>query len=100
MTWFVPFGAAPLLSLGFVGQRHLDALFRILSELEGFDALGEIEEVGLNRRKIELGPGQEPQSRRPNAGRTDRAFDGQRLALNLAELDRNLAADADADKGN
>src|SRR6476646_9254454 len=94
MTWFVCSGAAPLLSLRFVGQSHLDALLRILSEFEGFDALGEIEEVRLNRRDIELGAGQEPQSRGPNARRTDRALDGQRLSLNLAEVDRHLAADA------
>src|SRR4029077_12752472 len=100
MTWFVGSGAAPLWYLRFVGQSHLDALLRILSEFEGFDTLGEIEEVRLNRREIELGAGQEPQSRGPNARRTDRALDGQRLSLNLAELDRNLAADADADKGN
>jgi hypothetical protein len=56
---FVPSGAALLLSLRFlslrfVGQSDFDALLRILSEFEGFDALGEIEEVRLNRRKIEL----------------------------------------------
>src|SRR5579871_691923 len=82
-----PFDATPILSLRIVGQSHLDALVWILSEFEGFDAPGEIEEVCLNRGKIELGAGQEPQSRRPNAGRTDRALDGQRLALNLADLD-------------
>src|SRR4029077_5345923 len=93
-------GAAPLWSLRFVGQSHLDALLRILSKFEGFDTLGEIEEVRLNRRQIELGARENPQSRGPSAGRADRALDGQRLSLNLAELDRNLAADADADKGN
>src|SRR4029077_17433700 len=102
---FVPSGAALLLSLRFlslrfVGQSDFDALLRILSEFEGFDALGEIEEVRLNRRKIELGAGEEPHSRWPDAGRTDRALDGERLALNLGQLDRNLGADANADKGN
>ena len=53
----------------------------------------------LNRRKIELGAGEEAQGRRPNAGRADRALDGERLALNFAELDWYLASDADAHKG-
>src|SRR6478735_6780347 len=97
---FLRFLSLRFLSLRFVGQSDFDALLRILSEFEGFDALGEIEEVRLNRRKIELGAGEEPHSRWPDAGRTDRALDGERLALNLAQLDRNLAADADADKGN
>src|SRR6476619_7365361 len=88
------------LSLRFVGQSDFDALLRILSEFEGFDALGEIEEVRMNRRKIELCAGEEPHSRWPDAGRTDRALDGERLALIFAELVRILAADADADKGN
>jgi hypothetical protein len=79
-------------------QGDLDALLRIFPEFESFDAHGEIEKVRLNRRKIELGAGQESQRRRPNAGRADRALDGQRLALNLTEFDRNLAADADADE--
>src|SRR3984957_15294702 len=98
MTWFVPSGAAPLFSLRFVGQSHLDALLRILSEFEGFDALGEIKEVGLDWRQVQLCSRQKAHCRWPNAWRTDRALDGQRLALDLAELDRNLAADADADE--
>jgi hypothetical protein len=52
-----------------VGQSHLDALLGILSEFEGFDAFGEIEEVRLNRRKIEFGAGKEtepPAKRRAN----------------------------------
>src|SRR5690349_2736741 len=100
MPWVAASGAAPpLLLLCFVGQGDLDALLRVLAEFEGFDALGEIEEVRLYRRKIELGALQEPQRRGPDAGRTDRALDGQRLALDLAKLGRNLAADADAHKG-
>ena len=82
MSWFVASGAA-LFSLSCVGQSHFDALLRILSEFEGFDAFGEVEEVRLNRRKIELGAGEEAQGRRPNAGRADRALDGERLALKL-----------------
>src|SRR3954452_10430500 len=81
-----------------IGQRDLDASRRILAELECLDSLGQVEEMGLNRREIEFGPRQEPQTRRPYAGRADRALDGQRLALDLSELDRNLAADADADE--
>src|SRR6516164_10085081 len=88
-----------VLSLRCVGQGHLDALLRVLSELEGFDAFGEIEKVRLDRRKIELGAGEEAQSGRPHAGRTDRAPDSEGFALNLAELDGNLAPDADAHKG-
>src|ERR1700722_5725479 len=106
---FVPSGAALLLSLRFlslrflslrfVGQSDFDALLRILAEFEGFDALGEIEKVRLNRRKIELGAGEKPHGRRPNTRRADGAFDGDRLALNFAELHRDFSSDADADKG-
>src|SRR6516225_5404376 len=91
---------AALFSSGCVGQSYFDALLRILSEFEGFDTFGEIEEVGLDRREIELGAGEEAQRRRPNAGRSDRALDGEGLSLNLAEFDRNLAADTDAYEGN
>src|SRR5262252_10745383 len=75
-----------------VGQRDLDAGGWVLAELESLDPVGQVEEMSLDRRQIQPGLRQEAQGRRPYAGGADRTLDGQRFALDLAELDRNLAA--------